>query len=256
MNRIHSSVVRSLRNIVAMVANAALIMHFPASAQQFLDGSDSKTKTATISATEMTRIAFENGRIKSIKYDEAELLVNDDNISGQLFVRPLVKDKPISVFVITSTGTTHALELTPGPTGLSSIIIQEPRKNPARTDNPDASLSAPGRGMPERLSVFDSQLRRLLLIMARDEPAVEFEKVPKNRELALWEGTRFFWIDSRVGRGLRGDSYSLVNASERSMRLVEQEFYNTGVVAVSIEVQELPPGATTNVFVVRRELAK
>lgn len=227
-----------------------------AGAQQFVDGSDGRTRQAAISGTEMTRIAFDGGRIRSIKYDETELLVSEDNAIGQLFVRPLVKSKTVSAFVITSTGTTHALELTPGATGMTSIIIQEPKRKEQKADVPPESSSPIGRSAGERLSAFDAGLRRLIGIMARDEQVVEFERIPKNRELALWQGTRFFLLNAWVGRGLRGESYRLINESAASIRMVEQEFYTPGVVAVSIEVHELPPGAGTNVFVVRREAAR
>jgi hypothetical protein len=35
------------------------------------------------------------------------------------------------------------------------------------------------------------------------------------------------------------------------MRLAEQELYQPGVVAVSIELHQLAPGSATNIFVVR-----
>lgn len=238
------------------LAIAMGILCASAGAQQFIDGSDGKTRQAAISGTEMTRIAFEAGRIKSIKYDETELLVSEDNAIGQLFVRPLVKGKTVSAFVITSTGTTHALELTPGATGMTSIIIQETKRKEQSSDVPQERAAPTGRSAGERLSAFDAGLRRLLGIMARDEQVVEFEKIPKNKELALWQGTRFYLLNAWVGRGFRGESYRLINESATPMRMVEQEFYTPGVVAVSIEVHDLPPGAGTNVFVVRREAPK
>jgi len=253
MNRKPSSAWGRLRPLAACAALSLLTLSGVVRAQQFIDASDGKTRQAAISATEMTRIAFEGGRIRSIKYDETELLVSEDANMGQLFVRPLVKGKTVAVFVITSTGTTHALELTPEATGLSTIIIQEPKKKEA---GPAIADAAGGRNGPERVSGFESNLRRLLTVMARDEQLLEFEKIPQNKELALWEGTRFFLLNAWTGRGFRGESYRLVNQSAASMRMVEQEFYTPGVVAVSIEVHDLPAGASTNVFVLRREVAK
>lgn len=253
MSRKPPSAWRVLRPLAVGTATAVLLVSGGVRAQQFIDASDGKTRQASISAGEMTRIVFEGGRIRSIKYDETELLVSEDNSMGQLFVRPLVKGKTLAVFVITSTGTTHALELTPGATGLTTIIIQEPKKAEPRSE---AAAASSGRPATERLNVLDAQLRRLLGAMARDDRLVEFEKIPQNRELSLWQGTRFFLLNAWTGRGFRGESYRLVNESTSPMRMVEQEFYTQGVVAVSIEVHELPPGASTNVFVVRRETLK
>lgn len=51
--------------------------------------------------------------------------------------------------------------------------------------------------------------------------------------------------------GERGEKYRLTNTGKTALRLVEQELYRKGVVAVAIEQMQLEPGQTTSVHVVR-----
>lgn len=238
-----------MRPIFALLASLALALPLGASALQVVDASDGKTRQVSISTTEMTRLAFESGRIRSIKYDQAELEVNEDNAVGQVFLKPLVKNKPISIFVITSSDTTHALSLQPTEMGLDSIVIQEPKKE--RSERPERAATA--KPSAERAAAFDSEIRRLITAMARDERLVEYERKVENKEFPLWQGTRFILLNSWKGRGLRGESYRLLNDSAQTIRVIEQEFFRPDVAAISVEVHEILASNYTNVFIVRRE---
>ena len=228
------------------IAAGLLIWPLLSHALQVVDASDGKTRQLNVSTTEMTRIAFEGGRIRSVKYDPAELEVNEDNGVGQIFIKPLVRTKPISIFVITSTDTTHALTLQPIEMGLGSIVIQEPKKE--RPDRPAAS-----RSTRDRATAFDSEIRRLVTTMARDERPQDYEKKVENKEYPLWQGTRFILLSTWKGRGLRGEWYRLLNDSRQAIRVIEQEFFQEDVAAVSVELHELLPSSHTNVFIVRRD---
>jgi TraK protein len=238
-----------IRRIFAAFAAAGLLLPLHCNALQLVDGSDGKTRQVSISNTEMTRLAFEGGRIRSIKYDQAELEVNEDNGVGQIFLKPLVRNKAISIFVITSTDTTHALSLQPTEMGLDSVVIQEPKRE--RVERLERS-SAPKPGV-ERATAFDTEIRRLITAMARDERTVDYERKVENKEFPLWQGTRFMLMNSWKGRGLRGEWYRLLNDSSQTIRVIEQEFFRPDVAAVAVEIHELLASGHTNVFIVRRE---
>lgn len=227
----------------------ACLLTGSALALQVVDGSDGKTKVVNVSRTEMTRIAVEGGRVRSVKYDEAELEIAQDVSAGQLFVRPRVTNKPVSIFVITGSETTHALQLQPVDMGLSSVLIQEAaRERPQVADRGRRSTA-----IGDRAASFDSDLRRLVTTMARDETSQEYEKRMENREVPLWLGTRLLLLSSWRGLGLRGEWYRLLNEGPEPVRVVEQEFFAPDVAAVSVEIHEIAPGQHTNVFIVRRE---
>jgi hypothetical protein len=238
--------------VMRLVAAVAVLLPLNSIALQVVDGSDGKTRQVNISATEMTRIAVEGGRIRSLKYSPAELEVNEDNGVGQVFIKPVVRNKAISIFVVTSTDTTHALTLQPTEMGLTSIVIQEPRKDKVdRDDRP-----GPPRQSSDRAGAFDGEIRRLFMTMARDQRTVDYERRVENKELPLWLGTRLLLMNSWTGRGWRGEWYRLLNDSNATIRVIEQEFAQADVAAVSVEIHELAPRAHTNVYIVRRETQK
>jgi conjugal transfer pilus assembly protein TraK len=48
-----------------------------------------------------------------------------------------------------------------------------------------------------------------------------------------------------------GEKFKLTNTGKSVIRLVEQELYRKGVVAVAIENMQLEAGQSTNIYVVR-----
>lgn len=207
-----------------------------------------------IAATGLTRIAPDKGRLASLKYPEALLYVEPDK-TGQYFVRPIDKTaKSIPLFVITESGLTHSIELRPvDAIAIGSIIVREtppaPKPIPVAT-GAGAEARQPPTDKPNSL---DSAVRRLTLQMARSEQSTDVLAVPMNVEIPLWRGTRYIHRSQWRGRSLWGDAFELQNVSDSVIRVAEQEFFTPGVVAVSVEVHEIPPGAATNVYVVRRK---
>ena len=71
------------------------------------------------------------------------------------------------------------------------------------------------------------------------------------QEFRLWQGSRLTLVRSWLGQTLMGERFDLTNTSSTPMRLLEQEFFKPGVLAISVETLNLAPGDTTRVFVVR-----
>ena len=56
-----------------------------------------------------------------------------------------------------------------------------------------------------------------------------------------------------VERDIVGEKYVLTNTGKSTIRLVEQELYRKGVVAVAIENMQLDAGQTTNIYILRSQ---
>ena len=93
----------------------------------------------------------------------------------------------------------------------------------------------------------------MLFAMAGDEVPSELRVEEVNQPVELWAEARFILMRAFEGRGLAGERYVLTNVSKEPMVLAEEEFDREGgdVLAVSIENQNLAPGESTNVFVIR-----
>ncbi len=225
-----------------LVGAVAAFSSISASAQTILDGSDGKPRLAPISKASASRIAVEGGRIVQFLFDESELRVTEDKSNGQVFVAPKV-DRPISVFVLTDHAT-HALVLEPKDMPVATVLVRE-------TARPGGDGRPVAKSPVERAGALDLSVKRLVALMARGESSAEFRAVDVRRAEPLWNEAVYFLVRRFEGRQLIGEHYVLRNVSSTVMRLAEQELYRDSVLAVSIELHQLAPGAATNVFIVR-----
>jgi conjugal transfer pilus assembly protein TraK len=211
----------------------------PALALQVVDPVEGKNSFIKISAKELTRIAVENGRLRSIVATEGDLMIEKDEERGQAFVRPLVLDKPINVRIITGSGSTYSVIMQPVDMPQEDVIVRE---RAARTGD-----------QGDRTTSYERNLKALVAAMAADEPPSNVDMKRVGQEFALWEGTRFILESVFLDRGMTGEKYSLHNIGKDRIRIAEQELYRKGVLAVAIESMTLDPGQSTWVFVVRSE---
>ncbi len=209
-----------------------------------VDGVEGKRHEVKIPATELTRIAIEGVRMRSVKFNLEELEVDQDKDAGTIYIKPLVKNKKISIFVLSTTGATHELVMSPTEgLPLESIVIREPASR---------MTAKAGTKSIEKAGALEVSVKRLVTSMAKEEqssPEVSFEKL--NVPVVLWRESQFVMVGRFTTRSLVGESYKLMNTSGRLMRVAEQELYKPGVVAVVVESQILRPNEESNVFIVR-----
>jgi conjugal transfer pilus assembly protein TraK len=72
-----------------------------------------------------------------------------------------------------------------------------------------------------------------------------------NAEYQLWAEAKFVLRSIYLSRDYVGNHFVVTNTSKAMMRVAEQEFYKPGVHAIAVVQHELPPLASTNVFIVR-----
>jgi conjugal transfer pilus assembly protein TraK len=203
----------------------------------------------------MSRLAGESTRLKSLKFNEQELEVAEDKAGGQFFVMP--KEgvrKPINVFVTTEQGATVALILEPRDVPLQTVLIRElatetTASAPTRKLAPLGSASSSGNAA--RGNDVENLARRWIYAMYRGERLADCRMEQVNREVGLWAEVNFQLRSRCVGPKTTAEKYHLMNVTKGNLRLAEQEFFQPGVVAVSIELHELEPGKGTELVVLR-----
>lgn len=216
-----------------------------ASALQVVEPVEGHNSFIKISAKETTRLYIEGGKIRSLIATDGELSVEKDEDRGQLFIRPALLDKPINVRVIGSSGATYNLVMQAVDIPQEDIVIREPFAARAGDRHGAPGQRDSGAGMSRIV-------RSLVTAMALEEPPSSVDMRPVRQEFELWEGTRFVMVGVYNERELVGEKYVLTNTGKQSMRMVEQELYRKGVVAVAIENMLLEPGQSTNIYVVRK----
>jgi conjugal transfer pilus assembly protein TraK len=217
-----------------------MLLGDPAHALQIVDAQDGQTALAKLSRKEVTRIAFEHGRVRKVTGSAGEFVLEKDDEKGQIFIRPTDSQstKPINLFLTSERGTV-ALLLQPVDTPSDSIVIREPRE---RSSAP-TRLEASGRHV--------RTLKNLLLQLADDALPEDMQALELARDITLWPGTRLTLQRVLLGTGVVGEKYQLTNTGNTTMEVAETALFKSGVMAVSVEQPSLRPGETTNLFVIR-----
>jgi len=217
-----------------------LLLGDPAHALQILDAQDGQTMLAKVSRMEVTRIAFERGRVRKVTGSAGEFILEKDDEKGQIFVRPTdaQSTKPINLFLTSDRGTV-ALLLQPVDTPSDSIVIREPRERSAAPTRVEAS----GRHV--------RTIKNLLLALADDALPDDMEVKEPTREIPLWPGTRLTLQRVLLGSAVVGEKYQLINLGHATLEVAESELFKPGVMAVSLEQPRLRSGEATNLFVIR-----
>lgn len=201
-------------------------------------------RTAVISAKDSTRLVIYGGRAKDLKFFKDEITATKDEVTGQYFITPTangVMKKSINVWLISESNITHGLTLYPTDMLPRALLVRE-------TGKPEVKSK---KAIPVKGDSYAENLRQLTTVIAKDEDPQDFEVKPVNSEISLWKEAYFVLQKQYTGVSLIAEKYLLRNISGQTMRLAEQEFYQKGVLAVSVELQELPPSGETNVIVIR-----
>jgi conjugal transfer pilus assembly protein TraK len=217
-----------------------MLLADPAHALQIVDAQDGQTALGKLSRKELTRIAFERGRVRKITGNAGEFVLEKDDDKGQIFLRPTDPNstKPINIFLTSDRGTV-ALLLQPVDTPSDSIVIREPRE---RSTAP-TRLEASGRHV--------RTIKNLLLALAQDALPEDMDARETTRDIRLWPGTRLTLQRVLLGTGVVGEKYQLTNMGDTTLDVSENTLFKPGVMAVSVEQSRLQPGDATNLFVIR-----
>ncbi len=217
-----------------------MLLGSPAHALQIVDAQDGQTALAKLSRKEVTRIAFEHGRVRKVTGSAGEFVLEKDDEKGQIFIRPTdaQSTKPINLFLTSERGTV-ALLLQPVDTPSDTIVIREQRERSAAPTRLEAS------GRHVRI------LKNLLLALADDALPDDMQAMEPIREIALWQGTRLTLQRVLQGTGVVGEKYQLTNTGDTTLEVAETALFKSGVMAVSVEQPSLRTGETTNLFVIR-----
>jgi conjugal transfer pilus assembly protein TraK len=239
-----------MRTPWALAARGSLVLSLAFSASdaaralQIVEAIEGQTALAKISARELTRITIDRARVRAVTGLEGQLLLEKDDHTGSVYVRPTDTSRPVNVFVTADSGRTYALVLQPVDMPADTIVLRD------RTQRPASEAS----GL-ERSGAHEKVVKALVVALATGELVPDLELREAGREIALWREARFFLERSYVGRRIVGDRYRLTNISPASMRIAEAELFKPGVLGIAVERLELAPGESTPVYVVREREA-
>jgi len=204
---------------------------------------DGTTLFYRISDSNPSRLTVMGGRISRMNYKAGEIEVVKDEKSGQAFLQPIDKSRSVSLFVTLDNGVTFTLVVQPTPGPSTTMRVRSADSGPERLG---AVENAPLQSMS-----YEQAITTMVFAAATDRLPSGVQSISSENAFRLWEGVEFIHHRTLKAAGMELLQFKLTNISVSDVRMVEQELYRPGVVAVAIEDHLLRPGVTTNVFIVR-----
>ncbi|MEI7636030.1 MAG: type-F conjugative transfer system secretin TraK [Syntrophus sp. (in: bacteria)] len=209
------------------------------SALQTLTLTEGATKFVDISQKDLNVIkvptaaglkAYTTSRILDVKVEGDSIYINllDKTVTA-----------PQELFVVAGTGT-YLLMLTPKGVPAEMVVARIPAETLHDAEQWEKSQD------------HVSGLKELIKAMYLEIPPMGFSVTTEKRDATTWLGTQRQVVARYTGASLEGEVHELKNVSDKPIRVVENEFYDRGVLSVSIERYEIPPGERTAIYIVSR----
>ena len=230
--------------LLALSINTAL-------ATQYLQADESKPLTAVVSSRSMTRVSVEGGRIINARFLDGELDLQKDEISGQVYVKPISKTKKISLFVTSDSSKTYLILLSPTGSDADSIVIQERTAQTNQLQQMQRQQASIPQAVSNKEDSYTRSVKAFMIAMANNNTAgFGVQRSPSHAEVPLWKEVLFIRKNRYSGSDLYGESYTLTNITKEQIVLAEQEFFKAKVLAVAVRKLLLNPGEQTEVFII------
>ena len=189
-----------------------------------------------IASRELTHIAIENDRITGLKMSNDSLEAEQNDKSGDLFVR--VKSEtldPITLFLTTEQGRTIGLKLIPKNIGADSILIKI--KEETSVGNELISGTSTSR---------EQQIINILKMLEAGIEVEAITRTPKTiNNLKVESATQY------SSEALQGQRFVLKNTIKKDVTLEEPIFGGAKVVAVALSKLQIEPNGNVDLFLVK-----
>jgi hypothetical protein len=259
----------------------ALLAPFASKASQVLTLAENKRVEAAICPDSMNRIAIANDRITHIFGDEGTFESQNDENTGQVFLKPTVENgaKSLSLTLITEQGITQDLTLKPTAKSATTLIFKNfasalrvDQKSEARgmTQNPLNVESLPGFSPEKNFNLQDHLLVLLKQAVAgqlplQDAGFLDDGYVPR----ASSEGFELSHHQTYASGSYLVFVFHVKNTTKTAIVTHEKSFYQAGDLAISLQQSKvdtlskidsqskvdprriLPAGAESLLYVVR-----
>jgi hypothetical protein len=257
----------NFNNLLALLL--ALLSFYPAQATQTVMLEQDARVEASICPDSMNRIAVANDRITQIFGDEGTFESQNDDNTGQVFLKPTVENgtKDLSLTLITEQGITQDLILKPTAKSATTLVLKN--KTVGRGTNPgndgltnpfEVNAIEPGRPTsfaPDRQATHQDRLLVLLKqvvtghLSLQENPFYETSTIDARIARTSADGIQLSHQKSYAVGTYGVDVFQVENTLETASEMQERTFYQSGDLAISLQRRVLSPGAKTHLHVVR-----
>lgn len=209
-----------------------------ADALQVISPSEGEGVFVNISKLELNMIQFPMSGIKSYTSSQKlELKVQGRHVLVSMTDQSV--NKPQEVFFETPAGT-YLLMLVPKSIPAETIVMRVKGEE------------AEDAGDWEKGNDYERRLKELVKALYLGKPPAGYAMKNTKLDASIWEGIEQTVVMTMEGAGLVGEIHEIYNRGDENVRIAEREFYEDGVLAVSLTSHDLRAGSKENAFVVRR----
>lgn len=220
---------------------ALFLMARTASALQVIAPMEGESTFVNISRLELNMIQFPFSGIRAYTSSQkVEIKVQGRHVMASMLDQS--EKKPQEVFFDTPSGT-YLLMLVPKGIPAETIIMKI-------RDNETESADGWEKG-----NDYERRLKELVKALYLGKPPSGFVIRNEKADASIWEGIEQTIVMTMEGSSMIGEIHEMVNHGDSPVRFSESEFYEDGVLAVSLSSLELRPGGREQAFVVRRKSA-
>ena len=202
---------------------------------------DNDEQSADISKQDINRIKLVGDRIRSTKFDLAELKVSQDDALGEIYIQLLRpgQTKPLNIFITSEQNFTYKLILYPKAIPAEQILI----KNDSAVVSSDSEVSKTTKNS------YQQQIIALLKAM-RNKSKLESYQISNSKKSIDLGDIEMKRLSTYKGQNFIGESFILINDSNKILNLEEKMFFKNGTRAIKIEKPILLPNEATEIFIV------
>jgi hypothetical protein len=262
---------QAVYKVIALVLFQSVIIHASSEQNnQLVKLAENKRIEASICADSMNRIFVANDRITQIFGDEGTFESQNDETTGQIFLKPTMENgsKNLSLTLITEQGITQDLTLIPTSKSPQTLILTRGPNNPnSKNDKAEyrdtfkaiEHTSESHLGYASALPIQGQLLELLKKAIHNQLPTYEEES--PTRHPPQIEGISLTPSQSWKAGPYVVDALIVDNTSETSLELQEKDFYQAGDLALSFYASEsgklsphqrvVKPDAQATLYVVR-----
>jgi type-F conjugative transfer system secretin TraK len=238
---------------VFMVLSCSFYQVAAATSTVLILSADKRLKAA-IAQDSMNRIAVANDRITQVFGDEECYVVQSEEHTGQLFLKPTAEngDKPLSITLITESGLTQDLMLTPTQQGATTLILKtvptaSRRPLERREENSSFKHDISWKGQ-EAISLQEQWVQAMKLMVMGQALAGEGEGGSRLKP----PGFEVIWKQTYTFNAFKGYLYEVQNTTDTPIELQEKTFYQAGDLALSFAKRVLEAQEKTSLYVLSR----
>jgi len=209
-----------------------------------LNITEHKRLSAKIASEYMNRITIVNDRIVNVFGDEGTFVVQTDEHTGQIFIKPTADngDKPLSITLITENGITQDLTLTPSPLKASTLILKPQTHATENYKGADALIP----GFSSRNATQQEQQIQIMKQAVLGELAVVETRITPSRKIA---GFNLHYVKSYQAGSYLVGVWLIKNNSKNFQELQEKTFFKNGDLALSLQKRLLSPNEKTYLYI-------